>query len=89
MEILAEGMEKSKRKTVIMNATAAYDAYGDMLYYYAVKNCLEYLQKNIGNVFTTHCKAFQGKQEREWTNLGGQLVPTPEVEPASLRYRIG
>ncbi|MGA2508108.1 MAG: DUF4954 family protein [Chitinispirillaceae bacterium] len=87
LEILAEGMEKSKRKTVIMNATAAYDAYGDMLYYYAVKNCLEYLQKNIVNVFTTHDKAFQGKQEREWTNLGGQLVPTPEIN--RLRSDIG
>jgi hypothetical protein len=87
LEILGEGIEKSKRKTVIINAADGYEAYGDMLLYYAVKNCMEYLQKNVSNNFRALCNTFKGKREREWTNLGGQLVPTREAD--RLRADIG
>jgi hypothetical protein len=87
LEVLGEGMEKSKRKTVIINAAEGYEAYGDMLFYYAVKNCVEYLQLNVKDNSTALGKTFKGKREREWTNLGGQLVPTHEVD--RLRADIG
>jgi hypothetical protein len=87
LEIIGESMEKSNRPTIIINAADSYEAYGDMLHYYAVKNCLEYLQKNFKENSYTLCKALHGKQERDWTNLGGQLVPTPEVN--RLRSDIG
>jgi hypothetical protein len=87
LEIFGEGMEKSARKAVILNAAEGYEAYGDMLHYYAVKNCLEYLLKNAGENFTASCKTLREKRERQWTNLGGQIVPVQEVD--RLRADIG
>jgi hypothetical protein len=87
LEVRGDGMEKSRRSTAIMNVVEGYNAYGDMLHYYAVKNCLEYLQKNGQQNFASLCKALKGAPERGWTNLGGQLVPTREVD--RLRADIG
>ena len=87
LEVLGEGMEKSKRKVVIINAAEGYEAYGDMLHYYAVKNCLEHLQKNLRDNYATLCRTLKEKREREWTNLGGQLVPAQEAD--RLRADIG
>jgi hypothetical protein len=87
LEVLGEGMEKSKRKTVVISAAEGYNAYGDMLLYYAVKNCVEYMQQNVKNDFTALSTALKGKRDREWTNLGGQLVPTQEAD--RLRADIG
>jgi hypothetical protein len=87
LEVLGDGVEKSKRRVVIINIVDGYEAYGDMLHYYAVKNCVEYLQKNAKATISTLCTSFKGKREREWTNLGGQLVPTQESD--RLRADIG
>jgi hypothetical protein len=40
MEVLGESMEKSKRKVVILKPADAYQAYREMLHYYALKNLL-------------------------------------------------
>jgi len=61
-EVVAYGMEKSHRKTVILKPGEAYRAYEEMLVYYAM-GCL-------------HGKRMQheGDRERRWVNVGGQLV---------------
>jgi hypothetical protein len=45
------------------------------------------MQQNVKNDFTALSTALKGKRDREWTNLGGQLVPTQEVD--RLRADIG
>ena len=68
-KVYAEGMEKGKRKTVILKPQEALKAYEDMLVFYAMKN-LEGGQ----------CPAVSGKRETEWVNIGGQLVAKPDME---------
>ncbi|MBN1129461.1 MAG: DUF4954 family protein [Chitinispirillaceae bacterium] len=87
LEVPGEGIEKSKRKTVVISAAEGYNAYGDMLLYYAVKNCVEYMLQNDKNDFTALSTALKGKRELKWTNLGGQLVPAREAD--RLRADIG
>jgi hypothetical protein len=87
LEILGEGMEKSKRRVVILKAYEAYCAYNDMLHYYAVKNLLNYLQTNPRASFSSMVKSLKGKRKKEWVNLGGQLVPQKDVD--KLRSDIG
>jgi hypothetical protein len=87
LEVLAERMERSERRVVIINVVEGYEAYGDMLHHYAVKNCCEYLQQNPHDDFDSLCKKMNGKREREWTNMGGQLVPAAEAD--RLRADIG
>jgi len=87
LEILGENMEKSKRKVVIMKVHKAYWSYFDMLHYYAIKNLMEYLTQNPNATFSVMCKALQGKREKKWINLGGQLIPEKDVD--QLRSDIG
>jgi hypothetical protein len=87
LEIIGHGTEKSCRKTVILKAVEGYEAYGDMLLYYAVKNCCAYLRDNPGSDYASLCASLKGTDDREWTNLGGQLIPAGEVD--RLRTDIG
>ena len=67
--VLAEGMEKGKRPTVVLKAAEGLNAYEDMLVFYAMKN-LENGQ----------CPEDGGRCETEWVNIGGQLVAKPDME---------
>jgi len=87
LEILGENMEKSRRKVVILKAYEAYHAYGQMLHYYAIKNLLDYLKDHPEASLESMHRALRGKREKEWVNLGGQLIPGREVN--RLRTGIG
>ncbi len=75
LEILAHGMEKGKRKTVILKAGEGYKAYFDMLVYYAMKT-LEPLygdrlpESALGN----------GERITRWVNIGGQLIAENDMQ---------
>lgn len=67
-EVVAYGMEKGKRKTVILKPGEAYKAYEEMLVYYAM-DCL-----------TARPEGPCGPRERRWVNIGGQLLPGSELD---------
>lgn len=67
--VYADGMENSKRRTVILKAQEGLKAYKDMLVYYAMKN-LE----------SGQCPEVSGQSEKEWLNIGGQLVERHDME---------
>jgi len=87
LQVFGENMEKSKRKVVILKAVEGYRAYGQMLHYYAIKNLLEYMETNPQATLSSMCKELSGKREHQWVNLGGQLVPSTDVD--QLRSDIG
>ena len=89
LEILGEGFEKSKRKTVIFKARAAYNAYGQMLHYYAVKNLLAYMKSNADAMLESMSSQLGGDRVREWENLGGQLVSSPDLEQLRSDIKSG
>lgn len=86
-EVEGEGMEKSKRKVVILKARQAYEAYRDMLHDYAMKNLLQYQSDHPGSTFENMCGVLDGGRIREWVNLGGQLIPVQDID--ALRSDIG
>ena len=67
--VYADGMEKGKRRTVILKAEEGLKAYEEMLIFYAMKT-LESGGRSVGN----------GEREKEWVNIGGQLVTKPDME---------
>ncbi len=87
LQVLGENMERSNRKVVIIKVHKSYHAYRDMLHYYAIKNLLDYLNKNPEVDFSSMCKALKGKREKKWVNLGGQLIPEKDVD--QMRADIG
>ena len=67
--VYADGMEKGKRRTVILKAKEGLKAYEEMLVFYAMKT-LEGGQWPVAG----------GRYEKEWVNIGGQLVAKPDME---------
>ena len=87
LRVLGERMENSTRQSLILKPYAAYRAYHEMLVDYAVKNLVDYLDKNPGSGFNGMVKALDGNRLESWENLGGQLVPKTDVD--QLRMDIG
>jgi hypothetical protein len=87
MEVLGENMENTKRKVLILKPYKAYHAYGDILHYYATKNLLAYMSLNPKVTFSMMCKDLKGKRQKEWANLGGQIMQKNDVD--KLRFDIG
>ena len=75
IEIVAQGMENSKRKTVLLKVGKAYKVYGEMLIYYA----MSVLSDNGNNKKPQYNgKAFE--REKRWHNIGGQLVADSDLK---------
>ncbi|MDO5341653.1 MAG: DUF4954 family protein [Bacteroidia bacterium] len=80
LEVLGENIEKSHRKVLIIKPYEAYHAYGDMLIYYSVRNIVLYLKSNPEISFDEMSEHLTNARQREWVNLGGQLVTGDEVD---------
>ncbi|MBC8468059.1 MAG: DUF4954 family protein [Planctomycetes bacterium] len=86
LEVLGKNMEKSTRKAVILKPYEGYQAYEEMLYYYAVKNLMDYMN-SAGGSFPDMSNALKNDCCRQWVNLGGQLIPAGDVK--EMRKDIG
>ncbi len=87
LEVIAEGVENSRRPVVVVKAREGYAAYERMLWAYATRTVLEYAggagEADPSAVFDD----VAGAVERDWTNLGGQIVPVSSVD--ALRAELG
>ncbi len=80
LEVFGEGMENSRRKVRILKHYEAYKAYGDMITYYAVKNIVKHLQQHPELTVEKMCKDLESTRQRQWINLGGQLLNDDDLE---------
>ena len=89
LEIFGENMEKSNRCVLIHKPWRAYHAYGDMLVHYAVTNAMDYLEANPGETLTSLSAFLKSRRQREWVNLGGQLMMATEFDRIRADIRSG
>ncbi len=89
LEIVAEQIENSPRTAVILKAHTAWRAYRQMLHYYAVKNLLEFLRAEPKATLKSMCKALAGERQRQWVNLGGQIMPSEDLEQIKVDIKSG
>ena len=76
IEVVAYGMEKGKRKVTVLKAAQGYKAYEEMLIYYAMNTLTDDGEKTA----LPDAGLGDGVREREWVNLGGQLVPQAALD---------
>lgn len=74
-EIEAHGMEKGKRKTIILKAGEGYKAYYDMLVFYAMKTL-----DADGNGPLPDASLGDGERTTRWVNIGGQLIAEADMQ---------
>ena len=87
LEVLGENMENTKRKVLILKPFKAYHAYGEILHYYAARNLMEFMKSNPKATFSVLCTDLKSKRQKEWVNLGGQMMTKEDVD--KLRSDIG
>ena len=88
-EVLGDHIEHSGRDVVILKAREGRDAYRQMLHYYAVTNLVKWMQANPSAGLAAMGDALHGGREREWINLGGQLIPTGDVDQLKADIKSG
>ena len=92
LDICGEDMERSNRIVRILKAYDAYHAYGDMLIHYAVSCVLNHYYKGEDDELADDASLmelsgiFDGGRQREWVNMGGQLMMVPDL--VNLRMDI-
>ncbi len=90
IEVFAAGVERSRRPVRIVKPQESYRAYQDMLVYYGVRNTIEHIEAHQeagpDSVFAGET-GLDGARIADWTNLGGQLIRTEDVDV--LRADIG
>ena len=87
LEIVAEGCESSRRKVIVLKAREAYRAYQEMITYYAMKTLIEYFDSFPTYSWNELIKSLPFTSREPWTNVGGQLVQTEELEKLKTQIR--
>jgi hypothetical protein len=87
LEVLGENMENTKRKVIILKPYKAYHAYAEILHYYSMKNLLAYMSSKPKAGLQGMSEDLKGIRQKEWANLGGQLMLREDVD--KLRSDIG
>ena len=85
IEVVAYGMEKGKRKVTVLKAAQGYKAYEEMLIYYAMNT----LTDDGKETALPDAALGEGQREREWVNLGGQLVPQSDLDELMSQIEKG
>jgi hypothetical protein len=80
LEILADGIENSRRPTRVLKAGGAYAIYREMAHHYAVCTLVEFMEERQVASVRALAPLLTLDRERRWANLGGQLVPGAELE---------
>ena len=78
-------IERSKQSVKILKIPESRKAYLQMLTYYGVTTLCDYCKEDIP--VGEFVKENTGKSNGDWVNMGGQLVPSAEVD--RLRKEIG
>ncbi len=89
LEVLGEKMENSTRKVVILKPYKGYQAYRQMLHYYAVKNLIAWMEANPSADWALLQSRLRAPRCRQWVNLGGQLMLAEDVDRIRADIRDG
>jgi hypothetical protein len=90
LEILGENIENSKRKTVLVKVLPSYKIYEELVIYYGTTQLLNFIQENNFKSLEELKAALPAKQVRtEWINLGGQLMPTTDIDLLKEKIKTG
>ncbi|MCW3113838.1 MAG: hypothetical protein JWR18_2234 [Segetibacter sp.] len=90
LEILAEGFENSKRKVVLIKVSKSYHLFKELIQCYCVNEIINLTKANEITSFESLIAALPTKYDlNEWMNVGGQLIPRPEINNVINRIHSG
>ncbi len=87
LTVIAENIENSKRKNILIKTGSAYQMYQQFILYYGGNHLLQLIkEKKITSVEDLRKVLPASVSRNEWVNAGGQLIPENEI--ALLKEKI-
>lgn len=88
LEIIADGFENARRKTIITKVQQAYDLFKMMIKYYGIIHLINVIKETGISDFNTLATILPANAQREtWLNIGGQLVPEKEADKLRINVK--
>ncbi len=89
LDILAEGVEHSKRPVRVLKAGCAWKAYREMVHYYAVRTLLEFMEaQGVSNLDALKAN-LEPLGATSWVNVGGQVMTAADLDALLEGIRNG
>ena len=90
LEIESDRFENAKRKTVFIKVGNSYAVFRNMIQYYGTLQLIELIKHFKVKSLSELIKNIPAKLLRnDWLNIGGQLIPTKEVESMKQSIKKG
>ncbi|XVJ64755.1 MAG: DUF4954 family protein [Lacibacter sp.] len=86
LEIIAEGFENTKRKTVLLKVRQSYRVFQELIGYYAAEELIHFIKANNLSLATCIKQLPKPGKRKAWTNVGGQLMEAAAF--TSLQQKI-
>jgi hypothetical protein len=81
LDIVGEGFENSGRVVRLIKVLPCYHIFKDLVSYYVVHQLIEYARSNnFSNLEELQNSLPSRSVLNGWVNIGGQLIPQPEIE---------
>lgn len=90
LTIVLDGIENSKRKTVLLKVQAAYDVFNQMLVWYGVQGLIEFIKEKKCNNIRELSQSIPNKLTLDvWENVGGQLIKQSVLDNFLTKIKSG
>ncbi len=90
LEVVVDGFENSKRKTVIIKAPKAYYLFKELIAYYGSCQLINYIKTHSFKTVDDVVHVLSGRLKRkQWVNIGGQLVLKEDIELFKQQVKEG
>ncbi|MBC7651289.1 MAG: DUF4954 family protein [Deinococcales bacterium] len=90
LEVIVDGVENSKRKTIIVKSLPAYQLFVELISYYATIQIIQIINRENITSIKAIVDALPTVLERHyWLNIGGQLLPAKDVEYLKTAIKNG
>ncbi len=90
LEILAEGFENSKRKSVLVKVLPAYQVFRELIQYYGIVQLMQHIKENdLRSIESLRKVVPSGNIRKPWLNIGGQLMLETDVTVLKDKLKSG
>eukprot|EP01136_Pigoraptor_vietnamica_P042417 Opistho-1_new@16575 len=90
LEVLADQMENSKRKVVLIKVLSSYKIYEELIVYYGTILLLDFIRSHDLSSLEALKAAIPAKKSRgNWINVGGQLLPEEDLTLLKDKIKSG
>lgn len=85
-----QGIENSHRKTEVVKVPKSIELFRELIAFYGVIQLMEHIESHSFSSFEEFKKNIPTRISRaEWKNIGGQLMPTNDVEKLKQQIKAG